>query len=103
MEPVTSPPIEAERSTEADKTFIETGSQSDMVHSRIDYSRYARGGFLAGVVVFALGIVGHAVGPAVFGSLPAWERTLFVLMEGGGILLALCALIVFGAVLPLIE
>jgi hypothetical protein len=88
---------------EGDKAFIGGGPPSDMGRTRIDHSRYARGGFLAGVTIFALGILGHAVGPAVFGPLPAWELTLFALMEGGGILLALCSPIVFAIVLPLIE
>lgn len=74
-----------------------------MGRTRIDHSRYARGGFVAGVAVFVLGILGHAVGPTVIGPLPAWEVTLFALMEAGGILLALCSPIVFAVVLPLIE
>lgn len=72
-------------------------------HQRLAYARYARRGFLLGVTVFALGILGHAVGPALFGPLPEWELTLFALMEFGGIGLALCSPIVFGVVLPLIE
>lgn len=72
-------------------------------HRRMTYPQYARGGFLLGVVVFGFGILGHAVGPALFGSLPAWELTLFTAMEITGVLLALCSPIVFAIVLPLIE
>lgn len=72
-------------------------------HQRLAYSQYARGGFALGVIVFAVGILGHALGPSVFGSLPEWEVTLFTLMEFGGIGLALCSPIVFAVVLPLIE
>jgi hypothetical protein len=72
-------------------------------YQRLAYTRYARGGFFLGVVVFILGILGHALGPALFGPLPAWEITLFTTMEFAGIALALCAPIVFGIVLPLIE
>lgn len=74
-----------------------------MERSRIDDVQYARGGFVAGVAIFVFGILGHVVGPSVIGPLPAWEQTLFALMEGGGILLALCSPIVFAVVLPLIE
>ncbi|MCL7418461.1 MAG: hypothetical protein M8354_11575 [Halalkalicoccus sp.] len=72
-------------------------------YQRLSYSQYARGGFAFGVAVFALGILGHALGPSLFGSLPPWEVTLFTLMEFGGIALALCSPIVFAIVLPLIE
>ena len=72
-------------------------------YQRLAYTTYARGGFVLGVVVFVLGILGHALGPALFGPLPAWELTLFTAMEFVGIALALCSPIVFGIVLPLIE
>lgn len=72
-------------------------------YRRLDYSQYARGGFAFGVAVFVLGILGHALGPTLFGSLPAWELALFTLMEVAGIVLALCSPIVFAVVLPLIE
>ncbi|MDL5361039.1 hypothetical protein [Halalkalicoccus sp. NIPERK01] len=72
-------------------------------YQRMDYSQYARGGFALGVAVFVVGILGHALGPALFGSLPGWELTLFTLMEFGGIAIALCSPIVFAVVLPLIE
>lgn len=72
-------------------------------HRRMEYSQYARGGFALGVAVFVVGILGHALGPALFGSLPEWELTLFTLMEFGGIAIALCSPIVFAVVLPLIE
>lgn len=72
-------------------------------YQRLAYARYARGGFALGVAMFVLGILGHALGPALFGPLPEWELTLFVAMELGGIALALCSPIVFAVVLPLIE
>lgn len=72
-------------------------------YQRLPYSRYARGGFTLGIAVFVLGILGHAVGPALFGPLPAWELTLFTLMEFAGIGLALCSPIAFAIVLPLLE
>ncbi len=72
-------------------------------HRRMTYPEYARGGFLLGVLLFGIGILGHAFGPTLFGSLPAWETTVFMAMEFGGIGLALCSPIVFAIVLPLIE
>ncbi|ADJ14977.1 DUF7860 family protein [Halalkalicoccus jeotgali] len=72
-------------------------------HQRLSYSQYARGGFALGVAVFLVGILGHAVGPALLGALPAWEVTLFTVMEFSGIGLALCSPLVFAIVLPLIE
>lgn len=72
-------------------------------YQRLAYSQYARGGFVLGITVFVLGILGHTLGPALFGPLPEWELTLFTAMELSGIGLALCSPIVFAIVLPLIE
>lgn len=72
-------------------------------YHRPSYSQYARGGFAFGVAVFFLGILGHVFGPALFGSIPSWELTLFAVMEFAGIAIALCSPIVFAVVLPLIE
>ncbi|MEM4781421.1 MAG: hypothetical protein QXG03_07680 [Halalkalicoccus sp.] len=72
-------------------------------YQRLPYARYARGGFALGVALFVLGALGHALGPALFGPLPAWELTLFTALEASGIAIALCAPIVFAIALPLIE
>jgi hypothetical protein len=72
-------------------------------YDTVDYSRYAKFGFLAGVAMFLVGAAGSLVGNAVVGSLPAWEATLLYDLEILGILTALFCPLVFGVVLPLTE
>jgi hypothetical protein len=67
------------------------------------YGRITKRGFLLGLALFGTGVVGEVLGRGVFGGLPAWEATLFLFFEGGGILLCLLVPLVFGIVLPLTE
>lgn len=72
-------------------------------YGTIDYPRYAKGGFLLGVALFAIGAIGSLAGASFLGTLPGWESTLFFDMEVLGILAALLSPLVFGVVLPLTE
>ncbi|WP_276251750.1 hypothetical protein [Haloarcula rara] len=69
----------------------------------MDHATLAKRGFLLGVALFAVGVVGEVGGHALLGTLPALVNTLLVDMEAIGILLALFSPLVFGIVLPLIE
>ena len=69
----------------------------------LDYARLTKAGFALGVCLFALGAVGSALGPAMVGPLPNWERTLLVEGEVAGILIAFVSVFGFGIVLPLTE
>lgn len=69
----------------------------------LDYPRLAKFGFLLGLGLFALGAGGEVVGHALYGSLPAWENTLFVFSEGIGLVIGFFSPIVFGILLPLTE
>jgi len=69
----------------------------------IDYPAWAKRGFLLGVGLFLLGAGGEVVGHDYFGSLPAWEETLFTDMELIGILIGFFSPLIFGIVLPLTE
>ncbi len=69
----------------------------------MDHAALAKRGFLLGVSLFAIGVVGEVGGHALLGTLPALVNTLLVDMEAIGILLALFSPLVFGIVLPLVE
>jgi hypothetical protein len=69
----------------------------------IDYGQWAKGGFLLGVALLALGVVGEVVGHVVFGGIPSWENTLFVYSEAIGIMIGFFAPVIFAVVLPLTE
>ena len=69
----------------------------------LNYSKLTRRGFVLGVVLLAVGLLGETLGPAVVGTLPAWGHTLLIDLEALGILVGLFAPIVFGVVLPLTE
>lgn len=72
-------------------------------HGKFDYPTLTKRSFAVGVALFALGVAGELLGHAVFGSLPAWEETLFLNMEALGIVVALFAPLLFGIILPLTE
>jgi hypothetical protein len=72
-------------------------------YGNIDYTEWAKKGFLLGLGLFLLGAGGELVGHIYFGTLPAWEETLFTNMELFGILVGFLAPIVFGIALPLTE
>ncbi|MFC7027346.1 hypothetical protein ACFQJ5_06665 [Halomicroarcula sp. GCM10025324] len=70
---------------------------------RLDHATLAKRGFLLGVGLFALGVLGEVIGPVLVGPLPGWGDMLFTDMEGLGILVALFAPLIFGIILPLTE
>lgn len=78
-----------------------------MSHQRrsrdFDYARIAKTGFLAGIALFAVGVVGELAGHALIASMPpSAEQALFAL-EVIGVAVGFLIPIVFGAVLPLTE
>lgn len=70
---------------------------------RLDYGKYTKRGFVSGVLLLLVGVLGNALGPGLLGPLPGWEETLLIDMMIGGILIGFCSVIVFGIVLPLTE
>ncbi|WP_254839899.1 hypothetical protein [Natronomonas marina] len=78
-----------------------------MSHQRrsrnFDYARIAKTGFLAGVALFALGVIGELAGHAVLPSMPAAVEQALLGMEILGVAVGFVVPIVFGAVLPLVE
>lgn len=75
-----------------------------MVNARqMDHATLAKRGFLLGVGLFALGVLGELLAPVLVGPLPGWGDMLLTDMEGLGILLGLFSPLVFGIILPLIE
>ena len=72
-------------------------------YRNVDHATLAKRGFLLGVALFTVGVVGEVGGHALLGTLPALVNTLLVDMEAIGILLALFSPLVFGIVMPLIE
>jgi hypothetical protein len=69
----------------------------------IDYAKYAKLGFALGFLLIAGGASGEIVGRALYGTLPAWESTLFFDMEVVGVFTVLLSPLIFGVVLPLTE
>lgn len=69
----------------------------------IDYGRWTKVGFLGGVVLFAVGVLGNVALSTIGGSAPAWAGTVFFDFEILGVLVGLLVPLVFGIVLPLIE
>ncbi|MFC7047380.1 hypothetical protein ACFQH6_19920 [Halobacteriaceae archaeon GCM10025711] len=72
-------------------------------YGNLDYPMLTKGGFALGVLLIAVGGAGELAGHAVYGTLPAWENTLFTDLEVVGILVALLSPFVFGIALPLTE
>lgn len=79
----------------------ETDLGEDM-HAR-EYSRYAKGGFLLGALLFGLGATGELVLSLGWGHAPTVVSTILFDMEIIGIALGLFAPLLFGFALPLIE
>jgi hypothetical protein len=69
----------------------------------MDYATYAKFGFVLGFLLVAGGASGEIVGRALYGTLPAWENTLFFDIEVVSVFVALLSPLVFGVVLPLTE
>ena len=74
-----------------------------MTTTSADYARLAKGGFLLGAAFLLGGAAGEILGHSLYGSLPAWENTLFTDMEILGILLGLLSPFVFGIAAPLLD
>ncbi|MFB6120017.1 MAG: hypothetical protein ABEJ68_02740 [Halobacteriaceae archaeon] len=74
-----------------------------MTYSSADYALLAKRGFLVGATLLLVGAGGEILGHALYGSLPAWESTLFTDMEILGILIGLFAPFVFGVAAPLMD
>lgn len=72
-------------------------------HSSLDYARFAKLGFLLGLVLLVIGAGGGLAAHAYFTPVPAWEDALFVDLEIIGVLLGLLSPLLFGVVLPLVE
>jgi hypothetical protein len=69
----------------------------------LDYPKLTKLGVGLGLTLFAVGAAGSMAGPALFGTLPAWEQTLFFDFEALGVVLTLFSPFVFGILLPLTE
>jgi hypothetical protein len=71
--------------------------------TNLDYTRWLKRSFGAGVFAFVIGLVVLKFGPQVFGPLPGWEHTLLWDLSIVGLLVAFFSPFVFGVVLPLLE
>jgi hypothetical protein len=69
----------------------------------IDYTWWAKHGFLLSVAILAIGAGAEFATAAMHLSLPAWEHALFVDMEIVGTLGMLLCPLVFGIIMPLTE
>ena len=69
----------------------------------VNYAWFTKWGCGLGVFLFGFGVVGMIFGPALVGSLPSWEKTLFVGSGATGILTVFFSVFVFGIALPLTE
>lgn len=69
----------------------------------LDHAFLAKSGFLVGLALFTIGGGGELIGHAMYGSLPAWENTLFFDLEVLGLLIGFFSPFLFGIVLPLTE
>lgn len=68
-----------------------------------DYSRYAKGAFLLGLALFAIGGVGELVLAAGAQPVPAIASMVLFDMEVLGVAIGLFGPLTFGIVLPLVE
>jgi hypothetical protein len=78
-----------------------------MSHGRnsrsLDHAKIAKTGFLAGLGLFAAGVVGEFAGHSVVSSMPGSLESVLLMMEVLGVAVAFFVPVVFGAVLPLME
>lgn len=72
-------------------------------YGELDYAYLTKAGFLLGLGLFTFGAGGEIVGHALFGTIPAWEDTLFTYSEGVGLLVGFFSPWIFGVLLPLTE
>ena len=69
----------------------------------LDHARIAKTGFLAGVGLFAVGVIGEFAGHSLVSSLPETIESALLTAEILGVAVAFFFPVVFGAVLPLVE
>ena len=78
-----------------------------MSHGRnsrsLDHARIAKTGFLAGLGLFAAGVVGELTGHSAVSSMPETLASALLIMEVLGVAVAFFVPLIFGAVLPLME
>ena len=78
-----------------------------MSHGRnsrsLDHAKIAKTGFLAGLGLFAAGVVGELAGHSVVSSMPETLAGALLMMEVLGVAVAFFVPVIFGAVLPLME
>lgn len=78
-----------------------------MSHGRrsrgLDHARIAKTGFIAGIALFVVGVVGELLGHALLSSMPPTADQALLALEILGVLVGFLVPIVFGAVLPLVE
>ena len=69
----------------------------------MDYARIAKAGFVGGLALFVIGVVGELAGHAVLASMPPTAEQGLFAMEVLGVAVGFFVPVVFGAVLPLTE
>ena len=78
-----------------------------MSHSRrsrnMDYARTAKAGFVGGLALFVIGVVGELAGHAVLASMPPTAEQGLFAVEVLGVLVGFFVPVVFGTILPLTE
>lgn len=72
-------------------------------YGTLDYPVLAKRGFLLGLALFAVGVVGELLVHTVLTGLPGWIGTVLFDMELLGVVIGLLAPLVFGVVMPLTE
>lgn len=72
-------------------------------YDSIDYSTYAKGGFLLGLAAFAIAVLGELVIHLGDVQVAAWTGTLLLDAGLAGIVVMLLAPMIFGVVMPLTE
>lgn len=72
-------------------------------YGSIDYSTYAKGGFLLGLTAFAIAVLGELVIHLGDVQVAAWTGTLLLDAGLAGIVVMLLAPMIFGVVMPLTE
>lgn len=69
----------------------------------LDYASYAKRGFLLGIALIAIGIVGSTMAPSVAGPLPGWEQTVLFDTIWFGAAVGFVSVFGFGIFLPLTD
>lgn len=68
-----------------------------------NYAHGTKYGVTLGMIMLLFGVLGQLIAPRIQGSLPDWELSIFIWISGGGILVVLLSVFLFGVVLPLTE